>query len=119
MQPKGAFRFSPLILFLVAGSATLSVGVCAASHSVDHREGRLGAYQHETYQGAASAVRLQPMTPTLPAREIAPDTAGRVWAFERTPALATLVMPGPRPDSGPDRTSEGNTSRNATSTHLS
>lgn len=67
---------SPLRIFLVAGSATLSVGVCAASHSAGHRDGRQGAYQD-----SASADRLQPMTPSLPAREVAPDFAGRTWAF--------------------------------------
>lgn len=119
MQPKGAFRFSPLILFLVASSAALSVGARAALHCADHREGRLGAYQLETYQGSASAVRLQPMTPALPAREVAPDAAGRVWALRLLPVVATLVMPGPRPDPAPDRGGEGSTSRNAISTHFS
>ncbi len=119
MHPKGASRFSPLILFLAASSAALSVGVRAASHSADHGEGRLGAYQLETYQASASAVRLQPMTPALPKREVAPDFTGRVWAVDRLPSLATLVMPGPRPDSGPDRTGEGSTSRNAISVQFS
>ena len=153
MQPKGALPLSPLRIFLVAGSATLSASVCAASPDANYLNVVRGAYQD-----SASADRLQPMTPSLPTREVAPDFSGRTWAFvpieagaieRRVPAirellateaptadrdtlqgtgcteplarwpLATLVMPGPRTDSGPDRGGEGGTSQRNTSTHFS
>lgn len=153
MQSKGVCRFFPRFVFLVAGSATLSASVCAASPDANHLNVVRGAYQD-----SASADRLQPMTPSLPTREVAPDFAGRTWAFvpigarairPRAPSsrellateapttdgdalqgtgctepfarwpFATLVMPGPRTDSGSDRSSEGGASQHYASTYFS